>query len=210
MGRRPKELGRAGRRSPEKRRVLVYCEDECAGRQYFLGLRAELRYHPVQIAIGDGCGEPLGLVRDAIAHRKRAPTSPADRRSGYDEVWCVIDVESPPHARLHEALALARGENIRVALTNPCFDLWILLHFSDVTAHVLPQAIQKRIETETACGFTARRKHLRFEALEGRHDGAAERAQSIRARAESVGRAGPLLANPWVEVDLMVAEPRRR
>lgn len=209
MGRRPKALGRGGRKSPEKRRVLVYCEDACAGRQYFQGLRADLRFHPVQIAIGEGCGEPLGLVRDAVAHRQRAPLSPADRRSAYDEVWCVIDVESPPHARLQDALTLAREEDIRVALTNPCFDLWILLHFADVTAHVLPRALQKRIEKETACGFTAQHKHLRYEALDGLHQAAAGRAEAIRRRAEQMGRCDPLTANPWVDIDRMVAELRR-
>ncbi|HBF80999.1 MAG TPA: hypothetical protein DD420_14035 [Streptomyces sp.] len=88
-----------------------------------------LRALPVQICMGGEHGEPKSVVRAAIEHKKRAAHSPQDRWTEYDQVWCVIDVEAPtPHSSLSDALRLAERHGIEVALTNPCFELWILLH----------------------------------------------------------------------------------
>ena len=46
--------------------------------------------------------------------------------------WCVFDVEAPqPHARLQEAMQMAHDNGIQVAISNPCFELWLLLHHTD-------------------------------------------------------------------------------
>ncbi|MDQ7906600.1 RloB family protein [Phytohabitans sp. ZYX-F-186] len=71
---------------------------------------------------------PLTLVRAAVEARERA-----DREEGeVDEIWCVFDVEWPAnHPGLREALDLAQRHDIRVAVSNPCFELWLVLHFQD-------------------------------------------------------------------------------
>ncbi|MGH3940412.1 MAG: RloB family protein, partial [Pseudonocardiaceae bacterium] len=49
--------------------------------------------------------------------------------------WCVFDVEWPKnHPNLKQAIQLARDHNIRLAISNPCFELWLILHFEDQTA----------------------------------------------------------------------------
>lgn len=200
--RQRKPLGRRGKTRPELRRFLIYCEDECAGKQYFKGLRAELRSRPVQVCIGPRHGEPVTLVKDAIAHRDRAPQSPQDRCTAYDEVWCVMDVEAPrPHPGIGEALELARNEGVSVALTNPCFELWILLHFSDITAYRTSKEAQRLLEAHDECRYSTVRKHLRYEPLASRYADARERARRLRERA---GSADPLRENPWVNVDDLV------
>lgn len=45
----------------------------------------------------------------------------------YDQVWCVVDVDD--HGRIPEFRQRADRENIFVAVSNPCFELWLLLHF---------------------------------------------------------------------------------
>ena|SRR5437868_1491875 len=130
-----KPLKRAKGIRPEQLRFLIYCEGECTEKQYLKGLKAELRSLPVEIHVGGIHGEPKSLVQAAIDHQKRAPNSAEDRYAAYDEVWCVVDVEAPKeHPGLTEALRLAKAGKVNVALTNPCFEIWILLHFTDVTA----------------------------------------------------------------------------
>ena len=51
-------------------------------------------------------------------------------------VWCVSDVDADPnnHAATNEQLKeydkQARDNDFNIALSNPCFELWYLLHFN--------------------------------------------------------------------------------
>ena len=76
---------------------------------------------------GMGC-EPRRLVEEARAVQR----SERGQATGATEYWCVFDVEAPtPHARLHEAVQMARDNGINVAISNPCFELWLVLHYAD-------------------------------------------------------------------------------
>jgi hypothetical protein len=66
---------------------------------------------------------PLAVVQHAINVRKR-------KRTEFDEVWCVLDVEGADKAPpLAQARKLAREEGIQLCLSNPCFEVWLLMHF---------------------------------------------------------------------------------
>jgi hypothetical protein len=69
---------------------------------------------------------PLPLVEQAV---KRAQDPEVD------ECWCVFDVEWPRnHPNLVEAVALAERHDVRLAISNPCFEVWLILHHRDQTA----------------------------------------------------------------------------
>ncbi|MEU3216397.1 RloB family protein [Streptomyces sp. NPDC006971] len=196
---RGKPLKRTRGARPEQRRFLIYCEGECTEHQYFKGLRAELRALPVAVCLGGEHGEPKSLVKAAIEHKNRAPSSASDRWTAYDEVWCVIDVEAPvPHEGLADALKLARRNGIEVALTNPCFELWLLLHFQDVRGYCTSAEAQKALEKLGSCGYSVSRKHLVYESLRDGHTQAEELARALRGRKK--GHAD----NPWTDVDRLV------
>ena len=57
------------------------------------------------------------------AHRER------DDNLAYDAVWCACDVDD--HPNLANARQMARDNDIRLAVSNPCFELWLLLHFRE-------------------------------------------------------------------------------
>lgn len=47
-------------------------------------------------------------------------------------MWCIFDVEWPRnHPNLDVAVALARKHGIGLAISNPCFELWLVLHHKD-------------------------------------------------------------------------------
>ncbi|MFF5772598.1 RloB family protein [Streptomyces californicus] len=201
---RGKSLKRTKGARPEQRRFLIYCEGERTEDLYFKGLRADLRSLPVAICLGGEHGEPQSLIRAAIEHQRRAPTSPRDRRTAYDEVWCVIDVEAPtPHRGLDEALGLARKHDVSVALTNPCFELWLMLHFADVTRYSTSASAQRDLEKLGICGYTAARKHVEYDALRAGYDEARKRAQALRQGAAEGHR-----KNPWTDVDVLIESLR--
>jgi hypothetical protein len=45
----------------------------------------------------------------------------------YSDVWCVFDDDGRPD--IEEALNVARNQELEVAFSNPCFELWYLLHY---------------------------------------------------------------------------------
>ncbi|GGM77989.1 hypothetical protein GCM10011609_12190 [Lentzea pudingi] len=51
----------------------------------------------------------------------------------YDGVWCVVDVDNFDIGAAR--VAAARAE-IELVVSEPCFELWLLLHFVDHRAHI--------------------------------------------------------------------------
>jgi len=47
-----------------------------------------------------------------------------------DEFWLVLDVDS--WTNLEEIIATGAEDNIQMAISNPCFELWLLLHLKKV------------------------------------------------------------------------------
>lgn len=71
---------------------------------------------------------PLTLVSTAVKVRKQA----IKEKDEIDEFWCVFDVEWPiNHPYLKDAVEQARQNDINLAISNPCFELWLILHFQD-------------------------------------------------------------------------------
>src|SRR5690606_11740904 len=71
-----------------------------------------------------------------------------------DEVWVVFDKDDAEKVpantlRFTEAFKIAQEEKMKVAYSNEVFELWLLLHFSDVSsANSIPRAnIYSSLET---------------------------------------------------------------
>ncbi len=134
MKARPRKPASFNRREPAfepRARVLIVCEDEKASPFYFEGLRKKLGLASLEVKVcGKECGSaPINVVDYAIKDRQDDLDSGG---SGFDEVWCVIDVESPQkHETLAQALDKASGSNLKVAASNPCVEFWFYLHFDN-------------------------------------------------------------------------------
>jgi RloB-like protein len=102
---------------------------------------------------------PYELVEMAIQQRA-ADIKDAKRGKGdtFDEYWCVFDVDNHPH--LEEALALADTEDINIALSNPCIELWLIIHFKSQTAYIERGTAEDKAKKILKCG-----KVLSIEAL---------------------------------------------
>lgn len=79
----------------------------------------------VTVRIKNKPSSPSQLIDYAAGERDRA-------REDFDQVWCVFDVD---HFEVAGAVVEARRKGIEVAVSNPCFELWLILHFGDHSAH---------------------------------------------------------------------------
>lgn len=97
----------------ERSSFLILCEGRTEN-GYFSGMRTR---HGPQIDVDEPGGDHLSIVRSA-----------AGRVSDeYDAVWCVLDTELD--SRLVKSISEeAARHDIQVALSVPCFELWLILH----------------------------------------------------------------------------------
>lgn len=95
---------------------LVVCEGETE-RDYLCELARSLRIH-VNIIKGAGT-DPKSIVNTAKAKSKEMH---------YDKVFCVFDRDNQP-ASFANAIDLCYHKGYIPIISNPCFELWLLLHF---------------------------------------------------------------------------------
>ncbi|MDQ1306974.1 MAG: hypothetical protein QG671_2806 [Actinomycetota bacterium] len=133
---RPRPLTRRVGRQNMRRTVVVVCEGTTTEPLYFDALRLEREVQDVaavqlRVQRSNRGKQPLALVQKAIDIK--AEDNAAGRE--IDEIWCVFDVEWPQnHPKLQETLTLAERNNISIAVSNPCFELWLILHFKSQAA----------------------------------------------------------------------------
>jgi len=120
-------LKRPYRARKVKTTVLIVCEGKKTEPKYFNFLKKEWVAPGVNVEIcGRECGSaPINVVDFAIGQKQGAQKS--ESRDKYDQVWCVFDVDK--HESLARALDKASANGLRVALSNPCFEYWYILHF---------------------------------------------------------------------------------
>ena len=104
-------------------KLFIISEGEKTEKKYFRNYRKR------------GCGleiktpntsrtDPIGLVEFAERQIRKHGLEP----EGDDEVWCVFDVDENEE-KIHDAVEKASEKGIKIALSNPCFEIWYLLHF---------------------------------------------------------------------------------
>ena len=96
-------------------------------------------------------------------------------------VWCVFDVDE--HPRLDDALKLAKESGFEVALSNPCIELWALLHFMERSERIHRHEAQSSLR-EFLPKYD---KKLDFRRMHGGYTKAVERAQALQVTADAVG-----------------------
>jgi hypothetical protein len=177
LNRNQGSLSRASGFLSPRKTLIVLCEGAVSEADYLEALRREPAVREaasVDIRVDSnsfGCA-PLTLVRRAVEIRKKS----AAENDEVDEVWCVFDVEwtngNQHHPNLHDALYMARSNDIYVAVSNPCFEYWLILHFRDHNSFLDNSAA----------------RHLRAE-LDGSMDKAVDGAQYMHLRDEAQRRA---------------------
>ena len=115
-----------------KRSLLIQCEGSKTEPNYLEGLcKACGVRQRLEVKVRPGKGQNARVtVEAAIAEGSRKLLG----ERIYDAVCCVLDVEHAVHeASLNEAIILAKERNIRLFLSNPSFEVWLIAHFGRTT-----------------------------------------------------------------------------
>ncbi len=191
---------------------LIVTEGQVTERLYCEQVREKLSLSAAHVrVVQPGFTDAAGLIRAAIHFRDetigRAPHQRSNSAvSRYDHVWVVFDADVPERlGTLPAALELARREQIRVALSTLCIEVWLLLHFRDRPGAFNDSAEVCRALAE-AWGRAYDKSEVTFSALWPallpQIPTAIGRAEAIRAY--HLDAATPPPANPSTDMDRLV------
>lgn len=128
---------------PPKKTMLIICEGETE-KIYFENLKAVERKAEVNIKpeLSGHRTDCLSIVEKAIRHR-----------DNFDQVWCVFDLDSAlkDKDKYRKAVKKAGNKKIETVESNPCFEIWFLLHFVYTTrtfdkCRTVIQSLRKHID----------------------------------------------------------------
>jgi RloB-like protein len=149
-GRVPPSLRRRQAYREPQRRFTIVCEGKNTEPAYFKALKATIRDARVVLDMIPAAGVPMTIAersvelvrRTNVVRRKRGRV---DSYEENDEVWAVFDRDK--HDKYAEAVMLCENKGVRVARSNPCFEVWIILHHTDFDRPDDSHAVQVHLET---------------------------------------------------------------
>ncbi len=124
-------LKRRGHRRDPKRRFVLFCEGANTEPAYFAAVKRACSSALIEVQTIGGVGVPMTVAQAAV---KEAKSLKRGRRSGNsfeesDRVCAIFDRDA--HPRFEEAVALCESAGILVGRSDPCFELWLVLHERD-------------------------------------------------------------------------------
>jgi len=179
------------RRGPTRTRyprILIVSEGKVTEPGYFNEMQ---RIERRQVALNFESGMTPKTAVETAARLKRE----------YNEVWCVFDIDS--HPLVPDARQQARDNNIELAISNPCFELWAVLHYQDQHAHIERPKLRELCRRHMP-GY---KKRLPFVELFPHIEEAIRRAEDLEQMHKGRGTAGE---NPSTGVHRLVRSIRSR
>jgi len=120
----------SSRKAREEKQLLtlkIYTEGEKTEVDY-IKYWYRLFRHRIKVIVSDkkkSHGAPSMLVDKAIKEKKYSNRQLATST----EYWCVFDVDA--HPNIGQVIQKAEANDIKVAVSNPCIELWFTLHFRE-------------------------------------------------------------------------------
>ena len=118
---------------------ILFCEGRNTEPDYFRAVRNSSTGVAVDIKVAGGV--PMTLANAAVKaidqlERRKNPLR--------DQVWTVFDRDE--HPQFDDAVALCRQHDIGVARSDPCFELWLILHLQDFDGPRTCRDVQRELE----------------------------------------------------------------
>lgn len=139
-----KSLFRTKNKRLPKQKFIVFCEGRNTEPQYIEALKSKLKGTIIDIEIVKGAGAPLtiaDLAVDKIREIKRENKRSKQSFGQNDQVWVVFDRDD--HPNVPQALQKCKSAGVGIAYSNPCFELWLILHRVDYDKSCNRHEIQK-------------------------------------------------------------------
>lgn len=167
-------------RTPKKR-IVVVCEGEKTEPMYLKLINTRSEAALVELLVVDEAAtSPKQLVERACTEKKDAEKlfrQTKDPNVRIDEMWCAFDVDQ--HLMIKEARQQAEANNVRLAISNPCIELWFLIHFTDQRGFIHRRDARRKLQRYIP-EYDKRLTSLNY--LEDKFEDARNRAKALDAK----------------------------
>jgi len=175
----PPGLQRKSAFAEPKVEIVIACEGKVTEKSYLNRCKSEYGAGMVQLRWLPITGVPLTVVSAAVEERQRLLEQARKSKDSFDifRVWAVFDRDA--HPKVPEALALAEQHGIDVAFSNPCFELWPLLHLEDYGGVEGRHKVQDRLSAKMTSYHHEKSPVVDFDAIKNEFLNAYKRAQRL-------------------------------
>lgn len=162
LNKKAESARREGKRKPNPV-IVVVCEGKDTEVNYFDYFDSRYARVDVKVADKSSRGKDKGKATDCESLVERAVYFKQNKyyinEEDGDRVWCIFDVDinynndngiQSKITEIEKAKKIAKNNKIRLGISNPCFELWYLIHFKYTTAYLKDyNAVKSKLESET-------------------------------------------------------------
>lgn len=181
-----------------KQLIVIVCEGKKTEPSYFRSFKKLRANNLTEIKTIDGAGVPLSVVQKAVEEKcgcERQYRKSGDSFDRAYEVWAVFDIDQ--HPKVDEACTLAKANGVQTAVSNPCFEVWALLHFEEVNQPKHRHQAQKDLTKHLASYHHEKAPEISATDIDDRYEAAVR--NSIRVLQNRVDEQDPF-GNPSTTV----------
>ena len=129
---RPKARRLKNQSLEPNKNILVVCEG-VTEESYINWYRNKCRSKLVKVKIADNNystpRELVNFAKELQLENRRESKKSNNIFVVYDEIWCVFDRDKHPY--FENAIQKAKANDLKLAISVPCFELWLYLHLYD-------------------------------------------------------------------------------
>ena len=127
-------------------RIVAFCEGKSTEPKYIETFRDMYGNGLVDVKPIKAAGVPYTLIEKACCEKKRLDIVARKSKDPLDkkfQVWAVFDCDE--HPRISESFKMAKDNGIYIGYSNPCFEIWPMLHIQSLTAEIHRHALQRKL-----------------------------------------------------------------
>lgn len=138
--------------------IIIATEGTVTEVEYFNQLREQDIFSPLRFQIkvippNENKSAPNHVIKSLTNYKKQYQIK-AD-----DELWMVIDRDRWNVKMISEIISQCKQKGIGLCISNPCFELWLILHFEDLSK-ISSEKLDKLLINKKVNGRTESKQYI--------------------------------------------------
>jgi hypothetical protein len=166
--------------------IHIVCEGRNTEPVYFEQCASYYGNGLVKVIPIPGAGAPITIVQKAKQLKEELTAKRKKSQNSFDHcfrVWAVFDRDE--HHHIEAAIAQSLENGIDIGFSNPCFELWPLLHLVPYGNQDGRHAVQKRLNSEMPGYDHDTKAIVDFDMIKDSFSVALDRAKALNAAREA-------------------------